>query len=159
MKKQCWLSVVITILFLSFSLFAQEQAEPAKGSFAFGGVTGGHPWVGATVKYWLTDKMALDGSFGFAGDLDLQANFTVNKKYFDFPKGDMQVVLGGGIWMDFPVDFDLGIQGVGGVEWFLPQAPWGVFAQYCPAFNFFFANGNTWVFEPFFFSVGARYYF
>lgn len=160
MKRNFLIFSLIVVFLLSVSIFAQDEASPTAGSFALGGITGGHPYIGATVKYWLSDKLALDGSFGFAMNiLDLQTNLTFNKKFFDFPKGDMNLVFGGGLWMDFPAGFAFGVQGVAGAEWFIPWAPWGVFAEYRPAFNFFSGNGDNSFFHPFFFSVGARYYF
>ena len=150
---------LFTASILYSSVYSQNQAHPNASSFSVGGLAGAHPWVGGTVKYWFSDFLAIDGAIGFEGDLHMHADITYNRQYFNFPRGDMNVVLGGGIYTEFPADFDFGIQGVGGVEWFMPWAPWGVFAHYYPAFNFLFAVNDTWFFEPWNLVVGARYYF
>lgn len=150
------LFVAVTVSTI-FALDEGKQAEPGAGKFALGGIAGDHPYIGGSVKYWFTDVLAIDGAVGFKSNLHMQANLTFNKKYFDFPKGDMLITIGGGLFTGFPVDFDFGIQAEGGVEWFMPWAPWGVFADYIPAINFF--PDYDWVVQPFNFVVGARYYF
>ena len=81
MKRHVHVFAFVSALLFSSSIFAQNEAYPGTGSFALGGITGGHPYIGGTVKYWLSDKLALDGSMGFAANLDIQANLTFNKKY------------------------------------------------------------------------------
>jgi len=152
-------TVFLSLFAFSFCFGQDKQASPEGGSFALGGIFGDHPWGGGTVKYWFTDALAIDGSVGYRWGLHLQANFTHNKKYFDFPKGDMMLGFGGGMWTEIGFglyDFQIGIQGKVGAEWFMPWAPWGVFVNYLPVINFrHFYVGDlfyTWV-------AGARFYF
>ena len=120
-------TVFLSLFAFSFCFGQDKQASPEGGSFALGGILGDHPWGGGTVKYWFTDALAVDGSVGYRWGLHLQASFTHNKEYFDFPKGDMMLSFGGGLWTEIGFGFQMGLQGKVGAEWFMPWAPWGVF--------------------------------
>lgn len=67
----------------------------------------------------------------------------------------MRVWFGGGTWVDVPSGVEFGIQAKGGAEWFMPWAPWGVFAEILPGINFLNPHGSD-VFSG---NIGARYYF
>jgi hypothetical protein len=150
------------VLFISQFVFAADETKgvvPSAGLFGAGPITGNDPWIGGTIKYWFSDKVAIDASVGALWGLHMMSNITYNHIFFPFPKGEMALTFGGGLFMKVFNGFDMGMQGETGVEWFMPWAPVGVFADYCPTFSFFDNDDDNIFFYPGNFIIGARYYF
>jgi len=151
---------LIFIFLLSLTTIAQQPNNPKSpsfGTFGFGPITGNHPWVGATAKLWLGEKLAIDAVVGYQKDVELQANLTSNRSPFNLSNGNLFFTYGLGVFSKIPTADALGVQAIGGAEWFLPWEPVSVFADYIPAVNFNPKQDKA--FQPLNFVGGIRYYF
>jgi hypothetical protein len=140
-----------------FTITVACRAESPPGNFGAGFILE-DPW-GGTIKYWLTDNIALDAALGFGATHHSGLHAHVSGSYnahnlFPFPKGELSLMWGGGLYAEVWGDFDFGMRLESGVEWFMPWKPVGVFAEIAPTFKIY--NNFKFEFEG---AGGARWYF
>ncbi len=152
--------LLIFIILFSLPVFSQlpnKSKSPSLGTFGFGPITGNHPWVGISGKLWLGNKLAIDAVVGYRENLHLQLNLTNNRQLIWTVHGGLFITYGVGFFAEMPNTDHLGLQVIGGLEWFLPWEAVSVFGEYIPAADF--KPGDDNVFQPANFVGGIRYYF
>ena len=142
------------IAFLGYNVYADETptaanftksstASASSESGRFGaGITLGEP-IGASLKYWLNDTMAVDGAFGWSSheDADFYMHSDVLWHNFDLipvSRGRMPVYFGvGGLvrFRDNNEDNQVGIRFPVGVSYMFDNAPVDVFVEIGPAID------------------------
>jgi hypothetical protein len=126
---------------------AMPPISVSSGSMAgrFGaGIIVGEP-TGASLKYWLTDVMAIDGAIGWSDqdDSDLYLHADVLWHNFDWlkvPQGKLPVYLGVGGLVRFrdnydSDDTDVGIRVPVGISYMFEKVPLDIFAEIGPAID------------------------
>ena len=165
MKIKCLTTVVAMV---SFGLCARAQdtnytqtqtdppvrpAAPYTGDYVnhFGvGFQLGAP-IGVTAKYWLTDKYAVDGAFGWSpydhSPVEMHADFLYNDfNCLNPSSGRMPIYFGGGLLGRFRNDGRDSLGGFRfpfGVSYMFDDKPFDIFAELAPEIIFVpFARGG-----------------
>lgn len=125
------------------------------------GITLGEP-IGASVKYWFNDSMAIDGAFGWSShdhsDVYLHSDFLYHEFHlFPVSSGRLPLYFGGGVLARFRsgnYDNQVGIRAPVGVSYMFDNAPVDIFAEVAPALDVSpFVRGEITG------GIGIRYWF
>lgn len=106
------------------------------------GITFGEP-IGADVKYWLNETMAIDGALGWSfhdnTDLYLHSDFLWHKfGLIPVPQGQMPIYFGAGALVRFRNHNEanqVGIRAPVGISYMFENAPVDIFAEFAPALD------------------------
>ena len=142
------------ILAACLALVAAPLWAQKAGDFG-AGVVAGSP-TGASAKYWLDDKHALDAGLGFNGDLVLTADYLWHL-WGALPQpsqGKLPAYFGVGARLQSSNNAQLGVRGVAGLAYWLPRDPVEVFMEIAPVLQL--TNGVGLDVDG---GLGIRYYF
>lgn len=151
-----WKIAVGLAIGLPLTAFA---SKPKAGSQGVGGIFIAEPSVGVSLKHWLAEDRALAFGIGaHASFLSLHADFHLHPTALDIVKdpqmGSLSLYGGWGIRLLGSAEDQLAIRLIGGISWFLQNAPMEIFVQVVPLIQLTPRFGSTTVFN-----VGVRYYF
>lgn len=137
----------------------QGGAVNEAGSFGAGPLLGEPMGVG--VKFWLSDKTAIDGGAGWSfGDPDgfqLHSDFLFHKfDLFHVSKGELPLYFGVGGRVKFVDHGDnrAGIRGPVGIAYLFPDSRWELFAEVAPTLDLAPFTRLEWNG-----GIGLRFYF
>jgi hypothetical protein len=154
MKTGSLVALVATIAVTP--LPAEEQNQEHR----FGaGLMLGEP-IGANLKYWFTDKLAIDGALGrsFRHDNDfyLHSDVLYHLDLIDVDKGRLPLYFGGGLRARWDDDRDTraGVRVPVGITYIFEDIPVDVFFELAPVFDF-----TPKYKTDFTVGIGARYWF
>lgn len=151
MRKYIYTAALVALC--GFSLSADDSATMTKKSSTFesmddyvhrfgAGIIIGEP-TGASVKYWLNSKMAVDGAAGWSthdhSNLFLQGDLLWhNFEVFPVPQGRLPLYIGAGGFVRFRDDNrdnQAGVRVPVGVSYMFENAPVDIFAEIAPALD------------------------
>lgn len=122
---------------------AESYAEPGAGHVGVGLILG-EP-VGASVKYWLNDTMAIDGAIGWSDHSHSSVYFNADILWHNFDLIDISPAPGklplyfgvGGLYRarNDGYEDNLGVRAPVGVSYIFDNAPIDVFAEIAPAID------------------------
>ena len=150
MKKN--ILIIITLIFiLSCHNFSQDKRFGA-------GIILGEP-TGFSLKYWLTEKTALDAGFAwsFVDDnaFQIQSDYLIhNFNLFKFPEGKLPFYFGIGGRVKFSNDVKLGVRVPLGVAWIFNDETFDVFFEAVPILDILPETDFTISA-----AIGGRYFF
>jgi len=137
------------------------QSSVFPGRHPFGaGVLAGEP-TGLSLKYWLSDRFALDGGAGYSfegGDsFQLHSDVLMHKfDLFQMERGELPLYFGVGGRLKFPEHGDnvAGVRFPVGVAYLFPDSPLELFAEVAPIIDVAPVSELRWNG-----GIGIRYYF
>ena len=116
---------------------------------------------GASLKYWINDRFALDGGVGcsFHGEDNLHLHTDVLYHFnhvIEVSKGSLPIYVGGGVRYKFRDDRDdlFGFRVPAGIAYMFEDVPVDIFCEVAPVLDV--TPSTRWQFTA---GIGARYWF
>jgi len=149
--KKIILVIIGLVFILSGSFFSQSKKIGA-------GVILGEP-TGISLKYWLTEKTALDAGFAWSfiddNAFQIQADYLIhNFNLFKIPEGKLPFYFGIGGRLKFSNDVQLGIRVPLGITWIFNDETFDVFLEAVPILDILPETDFTISA-----AIGGRYFF
>lgn len=153
----CW-----AVLGMALSMLLPSYGYGASSGDQGVGVMLGNP-TGVSGKFWLDDRVAIDGAFGIAqGELDTHVTLLLHDEQLLKTLGIQKtssakvlpVYIGAGPRILFDDDTEVGLRVPLGLSYFPDKSEWEFFGELAPVIRFTPSSGLDLDF-----AVGARYYF
>ena len=122
------------------------------------GIVAGSP-IGPTVKYWISDSLAVDAAFGYGGENEavFYGDFLVNSLVARPGGGKLLVYAGAGPRVENEDQAEFGLRTALGMSYWLPKSPVELFAEIAPSIEFGeWRHDNELELDG---GIGLRFYF
>jgi len=124
---------IVFCFFLAGSVFSQSIPDPVLEI----GLGMGEP-TGLTIKYWMTEKTAVDVGAGWSAKkklLDVYLDYQYHYFWSEFDAKELPIYTGAGIMASLNSDFMVGLRIPFGTEYLIEGPRLVAFAQVAPTFR------------------------